>query len=303
MNVNNYINKDNIYCTNCGKNGHLFKKCNQPITSLGIITIKITGLNKLITNCKKSKQIYYNWDDVKLLMIRRKNSLGFVEIIRGRYSINNITQIQRLFRQMIPEEIDLIKKESFSSLWKFMWNKKENYHNFEKSECSLKFETLKQMLPIILKNIKSEYSFAEWGFPKGRRNNYEKNLSCAIREFHEETGIPIKNITLLHEIPVLEEVFYGTNKVKYKHIYYSSWYPDNINMNLKNYMQCNEIGDIRWVNVYEAIDLVKDRRIEKRNLILSIFNQIQSLFKYYNIIIKDIPSNVIFPKHNEILFD
>src|SRR5437763_1776233 len=30
-----------IICMNCGKNGHEFKSCNEPITSFGIINIKI----------------------------------------------------------------------------------------------------------------------------------------------------------------------------------------------------------------------------------------------------------------------
>ena len=29
------------YCNNCGKYGHLFKKCRDAITSLGVIAVKI----------------------------------------------------------------------------------------------------------------------------------------------------------------------------------------------------------------------------------------------------------------------
>ena len=28
-----------IFCSNCGKSGHLFQQCKQPITSVGIIAI------------------------------------------------------------------------------------------------------------------------------------------------------------------------------------------------------------------------------------------------------------------------
>ena len=32
--------KKKIFCCNCGKFGHKYSKCNEPITSLGIIAIK-----------------------------------------------------------------------------------------------------------------------------------------------------------------------------------------------------------------------------------------------------------------------
>ena len=50
----------NIYCGNCGKYGHIYKKCNQPIMSLGIICFKIID-----------EKIHY-------LLIKRKCSLNYV---------------------------------------------------------------------------------------------------------------------------------------------------------------------------------------------------------------------------------
>ena len=35
--------KKNLYCLNCGKKGHIIKKCKEPQTSYGIICFKITG--------------------------------------------------------------------------------------------------------------------------------------------------------------------------------------------------------------------------------------------------------------------
>ena len=40
---NNYI-----FCNNCGKSGHLFQQCKQPITSIGIITINPANNNFLL---------------------------------------------------------------------------------------------------------------------------------------------------------------------------------------------------------------------------------------------------------------
>ena len=73
MNQKININSKHNFCNNCGKNGHVFHQCKQPITSIGIIAFRY----------KNNKREY--------LMIRRKDSLGFVDFMRGKYPLNNIT--------------------------------------------------------------------------------------------------------------------------------------------------------------------------------------------------------------------
>ena len=58
-------------CSNCGKNGHLFQQCKYPITSVGII-----GFRKVN-------------EEFEYLMIRRKDTIGYIEFIRGKYPLNN----------------------------------------------------------------------------------------------------------------------------------------------------------------------------------------------------------------------
>jgi ADP-ribose pyrophosphatase YjhB (NUDIX family) len=66
----------------------------------------------------------------------------------------------------------------------------------------------------------SEQIVPEWGFPKGRRNmSKESGLECALRELREETGIK-QNIAEVLKVKPFEEVFTGSNGVRYKHIYY-----------------------------------------------------------------------------------
>ena len=40
--------KKNVYCGNCGEFGHLYRRCTQPITSLGLISYRIDN-NKLLS--------------------------------------------------------------------------------------------------------------------------------------------------------------------------------------------------------------------------------------------------------------
>ena len=55
-------------CRNCGINGHLYKDCVHPIMSFGIICYKVDDMK-----------------NIKFLMIQRKDSLSFMEFIRGKY--------------------------------------------------------------------------------------------------------------------------------------------------------------------------------------------------------------------------
>ena len=75
---NNY-NKN--FCNNCGKFTHNFNKCKEPITSMGIIAFRHN-----LTNQK-----------VEFLMIQRKDSLGFVDLVRGKYNIKNKQYIKKYY--------------------------------------------------------------------------------------------------------------------------------------------------------------------------------------------------------------
>jgi ADP-ribose pyrophosphatase YjhB (NUDIX family) len=60
----------------------------------------------------------------------------------------------------------------------------------------------------------------EWGFPKGRRNIDESDITCARREFFEETRLDPSNITIYTWMQPIEEMFFGINRINYKHVYY-----------------------------------------------------------------------------------
>ena len=60
------------YCNNCDQNTHSVYQCKLPILSLGVISL--SKINNTI----------------KYLMICRKDSLGYVDFIRGKYSILDI---------------------------------------------------------------------------------------------------------------------------------------------------------------------------------------------------------------------
>ena len=96
------MNKNNI-CNNCGKQGHLFHQCKIPITSYGVIVFRSSD------------------QGIKFLMIRRKDSFGYIDFLRGKYIIHNKEQLQDIFNEMSVIEKEYIAAHDFNTLWKMMW--------------------------------------------------------------------------------------------------------------------------------------------------------------------------------------
>ena len=179
-------NYNNNICQNCGIKGHHIRNCNNPITSLGIVL--------------------YNRDKegLKYLLVRRKNTIGFVEFIRGKYAINDKTYILQLFNVMTENEIQLITDKDFPYLWEFLWMDKRFNKTSQKVKRDYdaafeKFKKIKQgygenkiSIEYFIEKKDKFYIEQEWGFPKGRRNFNENNYNAAIREFIEETNIKME---------------------------------------------------------------------------------------------------------------
>ena len=90
-----------------------------------------------------------------------------------------------------------------------------------------------------------------WEIPKGRRNNRETGIECAIREFKEETGVMIDDYTILFDIvPVVDS--YESMGVTYTNTYHMAIATDDMKLSLSlDGLQAHEIGDMRWMSMDE----------------------------------------------------
>jgi len=271
------LKKSPVFCANCGGIGHVYKTCNHPITSYGIICFRL---------CYDKET---NTISPKYLMVQRKDSLSFVEFLRGKYDVNNTKYLLKLFSNMTENERDKLRSMEFDDLWKELWCKSSTFErnkNFNKEyqDSKERFTLLKSGVFIngqdnvrfffnidyILDNSVSDYDETEWGFPKGRRNINEDDVNCALREFREETNISIKNIKMCNYMKPLEEVFSGTNNVRYKHVYYIAKLNSNFG-DTNEYTPCVssnniEIKDIRWFDYNEAQSKIRNVNIERKEL-------------------------------------
>ncbi len=243
-------------CRNCGLNGHIYKNCPHPIISFGIICYKIEN------------------NDIKYLMIQRKDSLSFMEFIRGKYETTDIEYIKRLLTNMTITERQMILNNKFEDIWNYVWFQNEtniNKNNKEFINSKIKFHALNEnnFLKNYITSIKSIYNEQEWGFPKGRRKMRESDVDCAVREFYEETRIKKEDLILIKDIIPFEEIFFGTNGIMYKHLYYIAKL-DNKEINIKIDNDCleqvREIRAIKWYNFNDVISHIKIYNTERIEL-------------------------------------
>jgi len=253
------------YCNNCGKSGHMYHQCKMPITSIGAIVFKKTKNNT-----------------IEFLMIRRKHSLGFMDFIRGKYSIYNKDYIMNLIQEMTNDEKQKILENDFSTLWNFLWNKHNisNQYKEEKQISEEKFNSLKYgilngnklySLESMIQENKTNWEEPEWGFPKGRRNFYERDYDCAIREFSEETGYNKNNILTIENILPFEEIFTGSNFKSYKHKYYLLMMIIENTPKTPEHFDKSEVSKMEWKTYEECLKSIRPYNLEKKNLLHNVY--------------------------------
>lgn len=267
-----------MQCANCGGQGHVYKNCNHPVTSYGMICFQL---------------VYDRYGTMvpKYLMVQRKDSLSFVEFIRGKYKIDQKTYLMRLISNMTPSERERIRNKTFDELWKELWltdNTKCFMREF--NEAKILFDTLKKGcimknedneifyfdIDYILDNTSSNLSEPEWGFPKGRRNINEHDLYTALRECKEESGMDPRCIHVVENIKPFEEIFSGTNKVRYRHVYYLGYCPKakKTLFNPGNKQQSREIKDVKWFSFENAYKHIRQHNVERKELLKRVHNLI-----------------------------
>ena len=280
------------HCSNCNKLGHYFRECKEPVTSYGIIAFRVkqpeSALEPAVLNNIGSIDTLNGLEgkQIEFLMIQRKDTLGYVEFIRGKYNISNVDYVQSLFNQMTIDELTRLEKYDFETLWNALWsNHISRQYKQEYDNALLKYNSLcldensGNTLLEYIKNSNREWVTPEWGFPKGRRGNRESEISCAMREFSEETGLDESQCVLVKNLLPLEEVFLGGNRIQYRHRYFLAYcrQTTEVKIDQSNSIMNREISDIGWYPYEEAFELIRPYNIEKRQ-VLSVAHEILNTY-------------------------
>tara|TARA_B100000575_G_C23137798_1_gene661400 strand:+ start:2056 stop:2886 length:831 start_codon:yes stop_codon:yes gene_type:complete len=262
------------YCNNCGNFGHTYSNCRHPILSYGIIL--------------------YNYDEKNvpsIVMVQRKDSLSYIEFMRGKYkNIYDTEYIKLLFSRFSKEELDNIDNYEFDDLWKKLWIHTETINPRIKKEykkSKIDFNKLKKgyekggvfiNIKYLVDLVEKPYSSNEWEIPKGRRKMHENNRKCAIREFYEETNIENTKYKLYKNIIPIVEEYTGINHVRYKHVYYIGVIKDKCDLIIdkENKDQYTEIKEIKWCNEDDCLKNIRNYDNHKRLIIKNFFEYLRS---------------------------
>lgn len=263
----------NNLCNNCGKFGHVFHQCKQPITSLGIIAFRCGN------------------PGIEYLLIRRCNSLGFIDFMRGKYPLYNKGYLMNIINEMTVEEKNLLRTKEFNELWEFVWGKGVGlqYRGEEKISRE-KFVSLKLGITIknseynlfsLLDDSKTNWTEPEWGFPKGRRDYQEKDLQCAIREFEEETLYTRGQLKLIQNLLPYDEIFTGSNYKSYKHKYYLAFMDIDSSNDSSHVYKNSEISKLEWFSYENACKAIRPYNLEKLSILEKV-NKILTQYRLYS---------------------
>jgi 8-oxo-dGTP pyrophosphatase MutT (NUDIX family) len=252
----------NMKCLNCDIYGHSFQYCTKPIKSFGIIAYR------------------YKYNKLDFLLIQRKDTIGYTDFLRGRYKLKD--GLISIIEEMTNSERYRILNNDFDTLWDKLWhNHKSGIYINEKTNAKTKFNKL-DIRDILLKIPKSKYEEPEYGFPKGRKNLYEKYQECARREFEEETGIKSSDYEIDENIDPIIETFIGSDGQRYSHIYYIA--KVNPFLNLKNNTKTDiffeEIGKIVFMDFKEAYKSMRTYDTQKRFTLSKTYRILKKKIKF-----------------------
>lgn len=279
-------------CTNCGGQGHVFRQCIAPVTSYGVIMVRPQKGFDIASSLANNPGLVTGMENQNLefLLIQRRDSLGFIELMRGRYKITDIDYIRLHLGAITEQERNKYRDGPFETLWSGMWGL--DHSHLYKNEYEIakgKWEQIHSgvtdlqgkfwTIDDIIASAPPAPLTPEWGFPKGRRDAQESDYVCAMREMYEETGVKESQVIPIQNLEPLVESFFGSNHVHYCHKYYIVWVPAEIKVEFDdtNATMRREIGNLKWFPLNEALKHLREENIEKREVLLKAASMFRNL--------------------------
>jgi len=177
---------------------------------------------------KKSRNISYgillfyqtSEGEVYVLIQQRRDSFAFIEIIQGKW--NDDAHLKEKISNLTKSEQLRLLNFSYEELW-FDINidyKKKNSKTLI-SQCKENYSKNRKKILNYLTSVSVNKIHNSWELPKGRKKIKENSLTCAIREFQEETNISsLENIYLYKDYKI-KNIFIGQDDNKeYTTIFY-----------------------------------------------------------------------------------
>jgi predicted NUDIX family NTP pyrophosphohydrolase len=231
--------------------------------------------------------------NLQILLVHKRLSYAFLHFVLGKYNVaTNYSDIANLVSNMSVNEKLEILSLNFDHLWYKIWLKVP-YNNYNKSDesyhknwlakykntdalvlntrdcykhCRSKFYELiskdgGQKLQNAIMNTAHNRTFL-WEIPKGRLDEDEAKVQCAMRELWEETNIKSEQYDICFDIkPFTLNKTYADAKYRYKHTFYIAIMKNNntpVKVDFNNINQITEIDNLQWYSLNEMNIIWKD---------------------------------------------
>jgi ADP-ribose pyrophosphatase YjhB (NUDIX family) len=251
-------------------------------------------------------------------MVCRNISHGYMDLIRGKYAVNNKIHLRCLIDELTSEEKINVLTRPHLELWNKMWNpvshlsktKRASSRKFDSSSeqkiAQEKLDSLKRgiilfkdnySLQSLIEESQTEWPTCEWSFPKGRKECDDSDYDCALREWSEETGYSTKHVSRIENIDSFKEIFMGTNYLTYKTTLFLGHWQNNteIESNLDNnntsLEECKllptkydklEVSARNWCSYEECLINIRPYHKELRTIITHV-HSILSKYELLNL--------------------
>lgn len=206
----------------------------------------------------KTKRSYgivcFNNDGNSVLLIKKRYTYYYVQFLFTDYNIKNRGELIKLFSGLTANEKYLIATFDFDLMWTWLWRtndfkKGSRLHRLYRNKFYnlYKSKIYKSKLYNLLNNTPCSKTI--WEIPKGKRKLKEKSLTCAIREFEEETGLTPEHYNIISTN--LYTITNIANGKRYSLQYYpaiasSGKHPS---LNYNSVGQISELCDVRYVDI------------------------------------------------------
>jgi 8-oxo-dGTP pyrophosphatase MutT (NUDIX family) len=208
---------------------------------------------------------------------QRRDSISYTEFLRDTLPSN---LVEMHINMMSEEERDrclyYFKNSDFFTLWDDLWinhNHKSFKTDYERCEasfyCKMKeylhlFESPETHRESTERSPENNRVENPWAFFKGRKQLYESNIDCAMREFEEETTVSKKSL-MVDDSLVFSELYTGTDSKTYQTYYYVAYIPYQPKIEMKQTPEgirkmrvSDEIGSVLWVSYSQACKMLDD---------------------------------------------
>ena len=205
---------------------------------------------------------HINNNEKSLLFHKARDSYAFIDFILGNYKEN---KIYYLFKNMTTQEIQRISQNVFKELWNdFIVPVDDNVAFFKKryTESENKYNHIAPCIYLKIKNLLYNNTEKElqYGFPKGKRDFKKMNetpFETAIREFVEETTLPIDNFIFKNEHKVVETRYMGSDNKKYRVVLFLIECKEKLtpiinkrtDESIRKMYISQETGSVTWIDV------------------------------------------------------